>query len=209
MKLLALFLKQWARVYRHFRMHLYRRLFGGYGKAFRFDPDGLYSYRNIYVGDYVNLGVRPTLMAELSEIRIGSHVIFGPEVVLIGGGHNTSVGGEFMCRVHEKTGNEDLGVVIEDDVWIGARAVVLRGVCVGRGSIIGAGSVVTKSVPPYAVVAGSPAKLLGFRWNVQQILEHERALYPVEKRLKSHLLEQSQHDRSMCPPKRIFADKSL
>lgn len=54
-------------------------------------------------------------------------------------------------------------VVIEDDVWIGLRVTILPGVTIGKGSVIGASAVVTKSVPPYSVVAGNPAKIVKTR----------------------------------------------
>jgi acetyltransferase-like isoleucine patch superfamily enzyme len=190
--------KIWSRA----RMYLLAPLFGAHGRGFLFDPDGAYTFATINVGDHVSLGRRPILMAALSEIRIGNHVMFGPEVTVIGGGHNTTVVGRFMTDVHEKTGNEDLGVVIEDDVWVGARAVILRGVTIGRGSVIGAGSVVTKSVPSYAIVAGSPARVIRFRWATEEILKHEAALYPVEKRLSRDELERFAHDSAMLPPLR-------
>jgi acetyltransferase-like isoleucine patch superfamily enzyme len=190
------------RAWRRLRMYILRPLFGAYGKNFIFDPDGSYTFKNIFVGDDVNLGYRPVLMAALSEIRIGSHVMFGPEVVLIGGGHNTTVTQKFMTQIHEKTGNEDLGVVIEDDVWVGARTMILRGVKVGRGAVIGAGSVLTKSVPPYAVVAGNPVRVVRFRWDVETILKHEEILYPLGKRLSRLELKQLQKESAMLEPKR-------
>ena len=52
---------------------------------------------------------------------------------------------------------------IEEDAWIGAHAVILPGVTVGRGAVVGAGSVVTHDVPPYAIVAGVPARILRYR----------------------------------------------
>ncbi len=179
-----------------------RALFGSHGKKFRFDPGGFYSYPNIHVGDHSNLGFRPILIAALSEIRIGSHVLFGPEVVIVGGGHNITVPGRFMCDVSEKTGNEDLGVTIEDDVWIGARAVILHGVRVGRGAVVGAGSVVTKSVPPYAIIAGNPAKVIRFRWDVDTTLRHESVLYPLRERYSREQLQTWQTAAIMLAPVR-------
>lgn len=180
--------------WRHLLMLLYRPLFGSHGRNFRFDPHGSYTYSNIHVGDDVSLGWRPILMAALSEIRIGSKVMFGPQVVIIGGGHNTSVLEQFMSDISEKRPEDDRGVVIEDDVWVGARAMILRGAVIGRGSIIGAGAVVTKRVPPYAVVAGVPARVVKFRWDVNTILQHEAALYPPERRLTREALETIQDD---------------
>jgi acetyltransferase-like isoleucine patch superfamily enzyme len=192
-----------SRAFRRLRMHLYRGLFRGHGANFWFDPAGTYSFRNITVGHDVNLGLKPIIYAEMSEVVIGNKVMFGPEVVVVGGGHNVHVVGNFMVDVKEKTGNEDLGVVIGDDVWVGARALILRGVDVGRGSIVGAGAIVTKSVPPYAVVAGSPAHVVGFRFDVEAILRHESLLYPAGDRLARADLEQFQRDRRMLPPKRL------
>lgn len=201
-KLAAYFLTQVRRVSRRLRMFIYKPLFAKFGAKFIFDPDGLYSYRNIYVGDDVNFGFRPILIADLSEIKIGSHVMFGPEVMLIGGGHNTTMLGKFMTAVHQKTGNEDLGVTIEDDVWVGARAIILRGVRIGRGAIVGAGAVVTKSVPPYAIVVGNPAKVISFRWNVLEIIEHEKMLYSSGDQLTAADLAKYQDECKMLPPKR-------
>lgn len=56
-------------------------------------------------------------------------------------------------------------VHIEDDVWIGARVCILPGVTIGKGSVIGACAVVSKSIPPYSVAVGNPAKVVKTRWN--------------------------------------------
>lgn len=171
------------RISRRLRMVLLLPLFKTRGKNVWFDPDGFYSFENIVLGSDVFLGIGPTLMAAKSTIRIGNKVMFGPHVTLIGGNHNAAEIGRFMSDVKEKRPGDDLGVVIEDDVWIGTRAVVLRGVTVGRGSIVAAGSVVTKSVPPYAIVAGCPARVLKFRWDVENLIRHEELLYSPEHRI--------------------------
>ena len=176
--------------------------FGSGGKEFRFDPDGMYSFSNIFVGDSSNLGFRPIIMAGLSRVIIGNHVMFGPEVMIVGGGHNIGVMGKCMADVHEKSGNEDLGVVIGDDVWVGGRAIILRGVEVGRGAVIAAGAVVTKSVPPYSIVGGNPAAVISFRFSVEDILKHEMHLYAESVRFKRDELNSWQNDMAMLPPVR-------
>jgi acetyltransferase-like isoleucine patch superfamily enzyme len=161
------------------------RRFASRGDNFRFDPDGTYSYETIRVGNNVDLGVRPTIMATRSEIRIGDNVMFGPEVTIRGGNHKIDVIGTPMIAVMKQPGDDihDRGVVIEDDVWIGTRAIILHGVTIGRGAVVGAGSVVTRSVPPYAIAAGNPARLVRWRLGLEGIVEHERRLYPRGRRL--------------------------
>ena len=75
-----------GRIFNRLRMYVYMPLFGSGGKEFRFDPDGMYSFSNIFVGDSSNLGFRPIIMAGLSRVIIGNHVMFGPEVMIVGGG---------------------------------------------------------------------------------------------------------------------------
>jgi acetyltransferase-like isoleucine patch superfamily enzyme len=166
-------------------MLMYRPLFAAYGRNFRFDPAGTYSFATIHVGNDVSLGMRPTLNATRSTIRIGNRVMFGPEVVIRGGNHTTTLVGRFMSDITEleKCPEDDRDVVIEDDVWVGTRAIILHGVRIGRGSIVGAGAVVTRNVPPYSIVGGVPARVIRFRWDVETILRHEAMLYPVELRL--------------------------
>jgi len=67
-------------------------------------------------------------------------------------------------------------VAVEDDVWIGYGSIVLTGVRIGRGGIVAAGAVVTKDVPPYAIVAGVPARVVGHRHSPEDIPRHEQAI---------------------------------
>jgi len=169
---------------------LYRPRFAAHGENFWFDPMGQYTYSTISVGDDVALGQGANLIASRSRIVIGNHVMFGPEVTIRGGNHRIDVVGRFMksIRDEEKRPEDDRGVVVEDDVWVGTRAVILSGVRIGRGAVVGAGAVVTRSVPPYAIVVGIPARLLRFRWDVNTILDHERRLYPEGQRLTREYL---------------------
>ena len=185
-----------AALHRRVCVLMRRPLFASHGRDFHFDPFAFYSFENISVGDHVTLGNMPIMMAARSQIRIGSNVMFGPQVVFVGGGHNTSVVGQFMTDVHVKRAEDDLGVVIEDDVWVGTRAIILHGVTVGRGAIVAAGSIVTHDVPPYAVVAGVPARIVRFRWPPETIVRHESCLYPVDERLELKRLQEMQSEMS-------------
>ena len=65
---------------------------------------------------------------------------------------------------------------------------LLSGVHIGRGAIVAAGAVVSKDVPPYSIVGGIPARIIKFRWTIEEILEHEHILYPEEERLAKYEL---------------------
>ena len=176
-KLIAKGLLFVRRGWTRFVMLLLRPAFGRYGRNFIFDPHDHFNHGNIEVGDDVSLGTGAVLMATESKIRIGNKVMFGPNVRVIGGNHNTSQLGKFMYDVHEKRAGDDEDVLIEDDVWVGCGAIILKGVRVGRGSVVAAGALVNKDVPPYSVVAGVPARVVGSRFNDLETLHaHETAL---------------------------------
>jgi maltose O-acetyltransferase len=108
----------------------------------------------IRLGDYSGIGIR----AEVGEgTTIGRYVMMGPEVVIITGSHEYSD----VTKPMALQGREPIRpVVIEDDVWIGLRVIILPGVVIGTGSIIGAGAIVTKSIPPYSIAVGNPARVV-------------------------------------------------
>jgi acetyltransferase-like isoleucine patch superfamily enzyme len=86
-------------------------------------------------------------------LTIGSHCAVAAHVVFAGVGHGYSR--TDVPMVEQPVIKKE--IVLEDDVWVGANAVIIQGVTVGKGSIVGAGAVVTKDVPPYSVVGGTPA----------------------------------------------------
>ena len=165
-----------------------RKLFKSYGSNFIFSPYDLFSFHTISVGDDVYIGPGACFSASQTTLKIGSKVMFGPNVTIMCGDHNSSFVGKFMYDVHEKQPGDDLPVVIEDDVWIGCGVTILKGVTIGRGTIVAAGAVVTKSVPAYSIVGGLPAKVIKRRWTVETIMQHEKALYPEKKRINENYL---------------------
>lgn len=129
--------------------------------------------QNVTIGDDVFIGRDCWFTAPNAQISIGSHVMLAPQVALVTGDHRIDVVGSLMADVKEKTQDSDRPIRIEDDVWIGFRAIILKGVTVRRGAVVGAGSVVTRDVPPYAVVAGNPARVVRYRFDEDEIVRHE------------------------------------
>ena len=106
-------------------------------------------------------------------VEMGKYVLIGPGLVITGGDHRFDRPGVAMVFSGRA---EPEPCVLEDDVWIGARVTILKGVRVGRGSIVAAGAVVTKDVPPYSIVGGVPAKVIRQRFDAEEIIKHDAYL---------------------------------
>jgi acetyltransferase-like isoleucine patch superfamily enzyme len=142
--------------------------------AMVFHPETITLGRNVYVGHYAILKGYYR-----NEMHIGDQTWIGQQCFLhsaggltIGARVGIGPGVKVITSVHEEAGRAvavlfspiaTAPVVIEDDADLGLQSVILPGVTVGRGAIVGAGAVVTTNVPPYAVVAGVPAKVLRYR----------------------------------------------
>lgn len=177
--------------YERILMYLYRSQFAKCGKKTIFFPRKSYFfYSNISIGNNVSIGAGATFLCSESFINIGDKVMIGPNVSIIAGNHSTYIIGKLMAdyKISDKLPADDQPVIIEEDVWIGSGAYILNGVTIKRGSIIAAGSVVNKNVPPYAIMGGVPAKIIRFRWNIEDIIKHESIAYTADKRLPTEEL---------------------
>lgn len=137
----------------------------------------------IEAGDNVSIGPNVVLYAIYKKIIFGNNILLGPNVTMVNGDHSIRKIGVPIIDNHEKLPGDDADIIIEDEVWIGANVTVLKGVTIGRGSVIAAGAVVVKSIPPYTIAGGVPAKVLRTRFSIDEVLQHEEILYPVDRRL--------------------------
>lgn len=165
----------------------------------------LFRYKNISIGENSTFG-RGTVFWTPNQMKIGNNVYIGKYCTLqadIEMGNNIEIAntvGLIGKYDHDfsKVGvnikdapwigddtydfkGKGKKIIIEDDVWIGYGAIVFTGVCIKRGAIVAAGSVVTHDVSPYSIVAGNPAKEIGRRFSDMDIIEHERVLYKKRK----------------------------
>jgi acetyltransferase-like isoleucine patch superfamily enzyme len=108
---------------------------------------------DVLIGDYTRIGLHNTV---IGPVTIGSHVNLAQGITVTALNHNFE---DPNKRIDEQ-GISTTPVTIEDDIWIGANAVVLPGVTIGSHSVVAAGAVVTKDVPPHSLVAGVPAKVI-------------------------------------------------
>lgn len=147
------------------------------------NPENIYLYGDNKLDNAVILTTNAKfIMKKHSAAAQGFKVATGSHAMIIGKNYRE-------ITESEKPQGLDKDVIVEENVWIGMNVVLLSGVVVGRGSTVAAGSVVTKSLPPYCVAGGVPAKPIKFKWNIDEILEHERILYPENERYTQEQLE--------------------
>ena len=108
---------------------------------------------DVLIGDYTRIGLHNTI---IGPVKIGHHVNLAQGITVTALNHNFD---DTNKRIDEQ-GVSTNAVTIEDDVWIGANAVILPGVTIGNHCVVAAGAVVTKDVPPHSLVAGVPAKVI-------------------------------------------------
>jgi len=130
--------------------------------------------KNFYIGRYSQI--------ECDAI-IGDNVIFANYVALAGRyDHNYQQIGKptrLASQIRDADYNWkgiDSKIIIEDDVWVGYGAIIMSGVKIGKGSIIAAGSVITKDIEPYCILGGNPAKFIKKRFTEEEIKLHESKL---------------------------------
>ena len=168
--------KMWAPVWKRCMKHCGK---GVYIRPMSSDIKGLW---NLSVGDGTSIPKGSIIYCTDAPCIIGKKVLFGPRPTIITGDHRIDILGKYITdvTVEEKfvdgVNVYDQPVVIEDGVWCGANVTILKGVTIGRGSVVAAGAVVTKSFPPYSIIGGIPAKLIKMRFTEEEIKKNENDL---------------------------------
>lgn len=120
---------------------------------------------NLTIEENTLLAYRVIIVAGIGNVKIGKDCMIAANSYIINNDH--SIYGELKVRNPSHLVKD---ICIEDNVWIGANCSILKGVTIGEGSVIGAGSIVTKNIPPYAIAFGNPCKVIKFRYS-EEVLE--------------------------------------
>ena len=153
-------------------------------------PLTILGLKNVFLHENTIVSSNSMIQATRAKFIMKKNSVAAEGLSVITGSHISQVG----RWMREDLKNEpQLGyhqdVIVEEDVWIGMNVTITKGVVIGRGAIIGTGTVCRKSIPPYAIVVGNPAKVVGFRFRPEEILKHETELYNIEDRLDFKMLE--------------------
>lgn len=158
--------------------------------------------KNLFVEDFVKIRYGLTIInAGKEAVYVKKYTVISPDVTILTNNHRSTVTIPQVILGESHINDKSANVIIEEDVWIGTRVTIQAGVTLGRGCIVGANSVVTKPVPPYALVAGMPAKIIGVKFALPDIERHEVALYPPEERMS--------HEDLVSLFKQYYTDKKV
>ncbi len=142
---------------RRVRSFLCRRMFRNFGHNVNIEHGVSFIFaRDSSIGSNSGIGANSLI----GLVTIGNDVMMGPNVTIISQNHEFH---DTDRPMREQGAGEHKRIIIEDDVWIGANVIILPEKKICRGSILGAGAVITKDVEPYSIVAGNPARRIGWR----------------------------------------------
>lgn len=144
---------------------------------------------NVYLHPYSRLQGHHMIINDSGKFIMKEYSGASLNLIVVTGNHTPTVGIPQFLLAPSHVNDSEKDIIVEEDVWIGANVTLLSGAHVGRGAVVGANSLVNADIPPYAVVVGSPARIIGVKFTIQQILAHENKLYPKEKRYSREYLE--------------------
>jgi len=166
-----------------------RKKYGKIGEHSIVKSNSLLVPENMFLDDYVVIQEQTNFISNMGKLFVGKYSVISSGCTIIPGAHSLTVGVPFYLATTNHINDDEGDVIIEEDCWIGTGCILLPKCHIGRGAVVGAGSVVKKEIPPYAVVVGSPARIIAAKFSFEQVLKHEIILYPPNERFSKEELE--------------------
>lgn len=159
--------------------------------VFLANPKMISDYSLLHLHDYSKIYTGLSIISQGGKLIFKQRSCAAQDLTVVTGSHGRILGEWFDRTVAKYEEVIERDVIVEEDVWIGTNVTLLSGAKIGRGATVGAGAVVRGNVPPYSIVTGNPAKVVGFSFKPEEVIEHEKALYPEEERLPLGKLEKN------------------
>lgn len=181
--------RMWYRLQKIYNRNMAHTSYGSIGENCDLGYEMISVPENVFLDNYTRIQSRLTFISYKGKLRVKKYAAIGAGCIIIPGDHVPTVGVPQYLAGKLHINDVDGEIVVGEDAWVGAGTILLSHCQIGRGAVVAAGAVVSKPVPPYAVVAGVPAKIIATRFTIEQILEHESLLYPIEERMSRKSLE--------------------
>lgn len=179
----------WYELQNHYIIKMDSGKFGHKGIHTSIGYESVVVTSNMYLDDYTRIQNHLNFISYKGKLKVKKYAAIGAGCIIIPGDHVPTVGVPQYLAGNLHINDVDGEIIVGEDAWVGAGTILLSHCSIGRGAVVAAGAVVSKPVPPYAVVAGIPAKVIATRFTIDQILEHEAILYPQAERMTKEELE--------------------
>lgn len=144
--------------------------------------------KNVYLDEKTVINSGCKIINYTGKFYLKKYSVLAYGCTIVTGNHTPTVGIPLSILVHSHINDVEKDIIVEEDVWCGANVTLLSGAHIGRGAVVGANSLVNKPIPPYAVVVGTPSRIIASKFTLDQIIQHEKNLYPDNERLSYQYL---------------------
>lgn len=153
-------------------------------------PIQITNIKNVFLSEKTRINSGCTILTYTGKFYLKKYSAIGAGTMVITGNHIPTVGIPHYILGRQHVNDKECDIIVEEDVWVGANVTLLAGSHISRGCIIGACSLVNKEIPPYAVAVGIPTKIIASKFSIEQIIEHEKKIYPEEERYSEDFLKE-------------------
>ena len=163
--------------------------YGKKGKHSIVASNSTLNQKNVFIDDFCVIQSHTNFISNKGKLIVKKYSVISSGCIIVPGSHQLTVGVPFYLSTTNHINDDEGDIIIDEDCWVGAGCILLPKCHIGRGAVVGAGSIVKKEIPPYAVVVGTPARIIATKFSINQILKHESLLYPPEERMSRNELE--------------------
>lgn len=177
-----------------YRKYREKKLYSKLGKCgrgiFIAFPNMISRPEKLFMDDFTRILNGANLILNEGRLFIGKFTEIASGLTVVTDNHTPTVGIPYYFTGHFHLNDRSTDILIKEDCWLGTRVTLLPGCVINRGAVVAACALVNKEFPPYSVIAGIPAKIIGVKFSKDEIISHERSLYSQSERLSEDYLSE-------------------